>query len=236
MARRDKKQRQRERNRRRLERKLANAVSPTAAAAAEVSVDPQAGTAPFVIDANLSWHVVRIAPRMKDLALKALSGSQAVTFQPCTMEVVIRRGRRIDTLRPTLARTVFIGVENAVHLATVRREFEARPSAPPVAEVVCYMTDDTTMKGNIDGQVLKPARLDPIALQHFANNVFKHEKPAPVVIAVGQRVIVTDGPFFSLPAEIEEVMLGRGKVKVSVSMFGAPVPVELDLAQIQLVA
>ncbi|MCC0809063.1 hypothetical protein FPV16_23160 [Methylobacterium sp. W2] len=235
MARRDKKQRLRDRNRRRQERRLASAMSPTAAAPAKISADPQVGAAPFAIDASLSWHVVRIAPRMKDLALKAISGSQAVTFQPCTMEVVIRRGRRIDTLRPTLARTVFIGVEDEGHLEVVRREFEARPSAPPVAEVVCYMTEDTTMKGNIDGQVLKPARLDPIALQHFANNVFKNEQPAPVVIAVGQRVIVTDGPFLSLPAEIEEVM-PTGRVKVSVSMFGAPVPVELELAQVQLVA
>ncbi|MCJ2131479.1 transcription termination/antitermination protein NusG [Methylobacterium sp. E-045] len=172
---------------------------------------------------------------MKDVALRAITLSQAVTFQPCTMEVVTRRGRRIDTLRPTLARTVFIGVEDAAQLETVRREFEPDPSSPPVAEVVCYMTDDTSLKGNIAGQVLKPARLDPVALQGFANNVFKNTKPAPITFAIGQRVIVTDGPFFSLPAEIEEVILERGKVRVSVSMFSAPVPVELSLAQIQVV-
>lgn len=235
MARRDKKQRQRERNKRRLERRMACAMAPTASTSASPPSDPLIGFGPFVIDPALSWHVVRMAPRMKDVALKAISLSQAVTFQPCTMEVVTRRGRRIDTLRPTLARTVFIGVEDERHLEVVRREFEARPSAPPVAEVVCYMTDDTTMKGNIDGQVLKPARLDPVALQEFADNVFKNTKPTPITIAVGQRIIVTDGPFFSLPAEIEEVMLDRGKVRVSVSMFGAPVPVELDLAQIQTV-
>ncbi|MCJ2132467.1 hypothetical protein MKK51_27045 [Methylobacterium sp. E-045] len=169
------------------------------------------------------------------MALKAITSANAVTFQPCTMEVVTRRGRRIDTLRPTLARTVFIGVQDAAQLEMVRREFEPYSSSRPVAEVICYMSDDTSLKGNIAGQVLTPARLDPVALQEFANNVFMNTRLRPATLEVGQRVIVTDGPFFSLPAEIEELMSARRKVRVSVSMFGAPIPVELDLVQIQAV-
>ena len=150
MARRDKKQRQRDRNKRRLERRLASAMAPTAATSASPPSDPLIGFGPFVIDPALSWHVVRMAPRMKDVALRAISLCQAVTFQPCTMEIITRRGRRIDILRPTLARTVFIGVKDPAQLETVRREFEPH-SSPPVAEVVCYMTDDTSLKGNIAG-------------------------------------------------------------------------------------
>ncbi len=48
----------------------------------------------------------------------------------------------------------------------------------------------------------------------------------------GQSVRVTDGPFIDFVGVVDEINMGKGKVKVLLSLFGQETPVELDLLQI----
>ena len=50
---------------------------------------------------------------------------------------------------------------------------------------------------------------------------------------VGQAVAITDGPFTDFNGVVEEVMPDKGKVRVSVSLFGRPTSVELDYLQLR---
>ncbi len=52
-------------------------------------------------------------------------------------------------------------------------------------------------------------------------------------VAVGDSVVIVDGPFKELDGKVGEVDESRGKVKVLVSMFGRETPVELDFLQIK---
>jgi transcription termination/antitermination protein NusG len=59
-------------------------------------------------------------------------------------------------------------------------------------------------------------------------------KPKPkVVFEQGDTVRVIDGPFSNFAATVEEVKPDKQKVKVLVSIFGRPTPVELDFAQVE---
>jgi transcriptional antiterminator NusG len=49
---------------------------------------------------------------------------------------------------------------------------------------------------------------------------------------VGESVIVTDGPFQTLNATINEINLDSQKLKVLVSIFGRETPVELSFSQV----
>ena len=49
---------------------------------------------------------------------------------------------------------------------------------------------------------------------------------------VGESVMVTDGPFATLPATINEINLDAQKLKVLVSIFGRETPVELSFSQV----
>ncbi len=62
----------------------------------------------------------------------------------------------------------------------------------------------------------------------------KKESVAPkVMFEPGETVKVTDGPFMNFSGVIEEVDPERGKLKISVSIFGRSAPVELEYWQVE---
>jgi len=61
----------------------------------------------------------------------------------------------------------------------------------------------------------------------------KHEERDEIPFMVGQAVAITEGPFTDFNGTVEEVMPDKGKVRVSVSLFGRPTSVELDYLQLK---
>lgn len=58
------------------------------------------------------------------------------------------------------------------------------------------------------------------------------QKPRIIDIEVGENVRVKNGPFENFEGTVKELLPDRGKVRVSISMFGRETPVELDYEQI----
>ncbi|MDX9867400.1 MAG: transcription termination/antitermination protein NusG [Kiritimatiellia bacterium] len=81
----------------------------------------------------------------------------------------------------------------------------------------------------------RPMPLSPDEVDSIVNQVEeKQEKVVPKVqFEPGEEVKITDGPFMSFNGTVDEVDPDRGKLKVSVAIFGRTAPVELEYWQVE---
>jgi len=96
--------------------------------------------------------------------------------------------------------------------------------------------------GNIQGVIKfvgkerEPAPLRDDEVRRLLGIADEAEEAPPkeeIPFLMGQAVAITDGPFTDFNGVVEEVMADKGKVRVSVSLFGRPTSVELDYLQLR---
>jgi len=84
------------------------------------------------------------------------------------------------------------------------------------------------------GRLPQPLRQDEVnRLLGIAEAVPESEPREEIPFMIGQAVEITEGPFSDFSGVVEEVLSDKGKVKVSVSLFGRPTSVELDYLQLR---
>ena len=80
-------------------------------------------------------------------------------------------------------------------------------------------------------QPLRPEEVN--RLLGIADELEEQEPQEEIPFLVGQAVAITEGPFSDFNGTVEEVYPDKGKVRVSVSLFGRPTSVELDYLQLR---
>ena len=98
-----------------------------------------------------------------------------------------------------------------------------------------YVNDTPGVIGFIGGE--RPTPLRPKEVESIVYQIEdKKEKVKPKVqFEPGETVKINDGPFLNFSGVIEEVDPDRGKLKVSVAIFGRTAPVELEYWQVERV-
>jgi transcriptional antiterminator NusG len=137
---------------------------------------------------------------------------------------------------------IIVPTEQVTEMKQGRKSTSTRKFLPSYILVEMEMTKEsrhlvTDCPGitNFVGAGGKPQALDPEEVEHIIGHMEKGPvmKSDEMPYSAGDAVKVTDGPFADFSGVVSEIIPERKKLKVMVSIFGRPTPVELDYLQVQ---
>lgn len=142
-----------------------------------------------------------------------------------------------------LVRQALVPVQEAVEIKAGKKVTVERKLYPGYVLVEMGMSQEAlhlvnSIQGVIKfvgtGRLPQPLRQEEVnRLLGVAEQVADTEPKEEIPFLPGQVVEITEGPFSDFSGTVEEVLADKGKVKVSVSLFGRPTSVELDYLQLR---
>lgn len=172
------------------------------------------------------WYIVQAYSNFERKVAESIKEKVAQTklehlfedvIVPTEKVVEVRRGRKVDTERKFFPGYVLVKME------MTDQAFHLIKNTPKV----------TGFLGSDNRPVPISEKEAMSILQQVQEGV---ERPKPSVsFEVGENVRVSDGPFASFNGVVEEVDEERARLKVEVSIFGRPTPVELEYSQVEKV-
>ena len=136
---------------------------------------------------------------------------------------------------------VVVPTEQVVELVKGKRRESSRKFYPGYILVQMELTDetwhivnDTPKVTGFLGSGSKPTPIPDREVEKILERMQAGKlKPKPkFYFEMGDEIRVIDGPFANFNGVVEDVNPEKGKIKVLVSIFGRPTPVELDFVQV----
>ncbi len=137
---------------------------------------------------------------------------------------------------------ILIPAESVIELVKGEKKTRSKKFFPSYIFIQMHLNDQTwqlvrhasKVLGFVGGKTRPPEVPEAEVLRVTQQMQGISEKPKhKFKFSMGDAVTVTDGPFSNFNGTIEEVNEDKGKVKVLVSIFGRPTPVELDFLQVE---
>ncbi|CUB01058.1 transcription termination/antitermination protein NusG [Pannonibacter indicus] len=172
------------------------------------------------------WYIVhaysnfekKVAESIREKAAqKGLSDLFEEILVPMEKVVEVRRGRKVDAERKFFPGYVLVKME--------------------MTDEAFHLIKNTPKVSGFLGSEQKPVPISEAEARRILSQVQEGvDRPKPSVsFEVGEQVRVSDGPFASFSGLVEEVDEERARLKVAVSIFGRPTPVELEFGQVDKV-
>jgi transcriptional antiterminator NusG len=134
-----------------------------------------------------------------------------------------------------------VPTEEVTEIKGGKRQQVVRKKLPGYLFVRMELTDESWSAvrntPGVTGFVGQTSRPTPLTIDEVVKQLAPPKQKVVVAqkavdFEVGESITVTDGPFATLPATINEINLDSQKLKVLVSIFGRETPVELSFNQV----
>ena len=152
------------------------------------------------------------------------------------------REQAVQTGLDDVIEEVLVPMEESVQMrrgATVSGERKFFPgyvlAKMEITDEAWHLVKDTPKVTGFLGSGNKPSPISESEARRILHQVQEGvENPKPsITFEIGEQVRVSDGPFTSFNALVEDVDEERARLKVAVSIFGRATPVELEYAQVE---
>lgn len=135
---------------------------------------------------------------------------------------------------------IMVPMEEELEVKDGKKKLVKKKVFPGYVLVEMFMTDDSWYvvrnTPGVTGFVGSGSKPIPLLEQEVKTILGRDLSGVPelprINLAVGQEVLVNEGPFEGFSGRIEEVLHDRGKVRLTVSMFGRDTPLEVDFTQV----
>ncbi|MCP4634693.1 MAG: transcription termination/antitermination factor NusG [candidate division Zixibacteria bacterium] len=173
---------------------------------------------------ELKWYVAHTYSGHEKKAKQYLeSAAEASNLKECFGQIVVpteeivemKQGKRSTSVRKFLPSYILIEMDlnkETQHLVT---------NSPGITNFVGSGGNPTPLREKEVERIL--SQMDKTRARENLDVPYR----------VGESVKVIDGPFADFSGSISDINLERKKIKVMVSIFGRPTPVELDFLQVQ---
>ncbi len=96
-----------------------------------------------------------------------------------------------------------------------------------------YIVRNTPNVTGFIGTGTSPTPVSDEEIKSLQKRMGVEEPKYKIDVSLGSPVRITEGPFKNMEGKVTNIDEAKGKIKVSVSMFGRETPVELDFLQIK---
>ncbi len=180
----------------------------------------------------MQWYVLRVASNKEDSVREALERK---------VKIEGLEGRIGRILVPTERRPAPRGrggarkhVDRKMYPGYVFIEMEPDDNGR-IDEKAWFLIRETTGVGDFIGATGKPTPMKQPDVDKMLMQVEKAQDGAPVAVGFkkGDFVKIKEGAFENFEGEVEEVLVDKGLIRVTVTIFGRPTPVELEYWQVE---
>ena len=172
----------------------------------------------------INWYIVqtfsgfeqKVAETLKEtIKTKKLDDKISDVLVPIHNVTEVRRGRRVQRKKKYFPSYILVKMEMSKELYHMIKNIQ---------KVTGFL-----------GTTGNPARVSDKEIDKILGNIKEGSLvPEPVVsFDIGEQVKVCEGPFASFTGLVEEVDEEKSRLKVSVSIFGRPTPIELEYNQVE---
>ena len=175
----------------------------------------------------MNWYIVqaysgfenKVADSIKDIMSKnSLSSSLGEILVPTQKVTEVKKGKRTQKQKKYFPGYVLVKID--------------------LNKQIYHQIKNIQKVSGFLGPEGKPVPVSENEIKKIINqaNESQTSPSGGVTFEVGEKVKVCDGPFASFTGLVEEIEEEKSRLKVSVSIFGRPTPVELEYNQVEKIS
>jgi transcriptional antiterminator NusG len=204
-----------------------NQEATTGQEPAAANVAPSvAEESPFAERPGMHWYVLRVASNQEDRVRDALERKVKIENLEERVGRVLVPTQREKRVKGGASRVYHRKLYPGYVFVEMKTEADGR-----IPDNVWFVIKETSGVGDFIGSGGKPSPMKGVDVEKMLQAAYKQEETptfANLNFAKGDKVKIREGAFENFEGVVEEINPQKGTVRVIVTIFGRPTPVEIE--------